>query len=58
MDSRPDGVKFVASEMGEHFGADEALFVSSGFEEDISGLVPFRAAALLESGIYVLWKNL
>lgn len=56
MESSPGGNKFVSSENEESCGVVRAFFVSSGFDDDIAGLIQFRAAALVESGIYGLWK--
>ena len=57
MESRPEGAMFVASEREEKCRVGKAFFLSSGLDEGITGFMQLRAATLMESGIYDLWKR-
>ena len=52
------GVKFVGSGKAETVGLNAAWFIRSGYDEDNFGnFMWLRAAALMESGIYAVWKK-
>ena len=57
MSSGRVGKHFAASKTNEHFPLNEGYVITSGYDEHFGGYVQFRAAVLMESGIYGLWQE-